>query len=101
VIKQSSEQIDGIRLIWSPGATKQISGFLSQLRDKDGEYLAPVMIDISSQTRGTIQGLKQPKEIAFGEKLCIRRDGKGDFSTSIDDWELFFQSDTSLYFWLR
>lgn len=88
----AQQEVDVLRLVYSPKATKAIKEFIQIVkRQRTRTQTLPVMLDVSSWTQGLIHGLKEQKDVAFGDKITFSPvGGKGTFQVKTDMWERLF-----------
>lgn len=98
----AKQEIDVIRLVYAPKSVKAIREFIKTVKGlRTAENCLPVMLDVSSWTQGTIHGLKEAKEVAFGDKVVLVPAGKsteaGAFQVKSDMWERLFAADAKVF----
>lgn len=95
-----TEEVDGLRLVPDADEWDRALMFISTLQQatrKKGVVI-PVMVDLFVTARGCVGSLKEPKEVAFEQKITFgRKDGQGDFKVDSEDWDNLFMVGAPVY----
>jgi pyruvate kinase len=98
-IRENSESIDGIRIVWNPGETQAVEKFLGEISNagKTG-HIVPVIIDVSTQTRGHIASVGERTELEYGSAVKFGTVKSGaDIKVRTESWDGFFKADSMVY----
>lgn len=96
-----SQEVDAIRLGVNPSDVKGYQEFLTKLKNRDalGDK-TPVLVDLYSQPRATVFGLKPDgEEFSYGDIVTFYREKvEGKKSIVSSDWDSLYQDGSSVYF---
>lgn len=93
------EEVDVLRLVYEKPAVPLILDFLANLRDRQKDVpRLPIMLDLATADQGAIFGLKEPRELAFGERLHLSpQGGGGDLEVESDQWDRLFVAGATVF----
>ena len=96
--KVASEEIDVLRIVYHPKMMASLLDFVRTVKShRTAIRQLPIMLDISSWTQGTTSGLKEPKEVSFGDKVTFSTDSKSDVPVRTDNWKALFSKDAKVF----
>ena len=96
--KVASEEIDVLRIVYHPKMMASLLDFVRTVKShRTALRQLPIMLDISSWTQGTTGGLKEPKEVSFGDKVTFSTDNKSDVPVRTEIWKALFSKDAKVF----
>lgn len=97
------QEVDVLRLVYAPKAVKAIREFIHTVKGhRTPQRCLPIMLDVSSWTQGLIHGLKEAKEVAFGDRVTLVPAGKSvdaptTFQVKSDMWDRLFTNEAKVF----
>ena len=93
------QDVDVLRLVYERQNAPAIRDFIKTLKTQaDRPARQPVILDIASWTQALVAGLKEPRDVAFGERLTLTPvGGAGPIQIKADTWERLFVNDAKVF----
>ncbi len=95
----TSEEVDVLRLVYHTRHAASIAEFIRAIKDQPkGKSRQPIMLDVSSWVQASVTGLKDPKEVAFGERIVMSQvGGPGPYFLKTETWDRLFVVDAKVF----
>lgn len=96
------QDCDALRIVYDSDSSDRALKFIGDLEaaGKSRGRSIPIMLDIGTDVRSVVTGIDEPKELAFGDRVKITKDGSSEagglFQVRAEDWQRLFAADVSV-----